>query len=279
MIAENLAEIIQRSQNHKTSFLYEAAVADGISILRNLDTCFTQNKNQKINAILNGASNYILTQLFQTQCNYDQALKQAQENGYTKIGYIIDVGGYDTKYKAVILAAHAFGILIHPDLVRNYGIQNISAKDIEFAKAHQLVIKLVLTIEKTASNCICITVMPEFLHENDELAKTGNRDNTIIVNNNDTSFLFKGTGFTTTATTIAIDLKASTKNYRYNYNIDKSLVLDTNFSLKLYINKNHLNQPVNGKILKETDDYLIINIDYNELLKIDTTKTFIAKIN
>ncbi len=281
MIAENLSEIIRWNKNHESSFLYEAAVAGSIPILRSLDNYFEHENNQKITGILNGSSNYILTQLFQSSCNYQQALEQAQAKGYAESNPISDVGGFDAKYKAVILAAHAFGFLIHPDLVNNYGIQNISDKDIAFAKANNLIIKQVVTIEKNNQAKIAVTVLPEFIDEREELAKTDNENNTIIVHNNDTDFLFKGAGAGSiaTATAITADLNAINRNYSYQYDINPQLALDTGFSIKLYINKQHLTQKLQGKIIEETNDYLIIETCYDELNRIDTHKNFIAKIN
>ena len=201
--------------------------------------------------------------------------------GYAESNPISDVGGFDAKYKAVILAAHAFGFLIHPDFVNNYGIQNISDKDIAFAKANNLIIKQVVTIEKNNQAKIAVTVLPEFIDEREELAKTDNENNTIIVHNNDTDFLFKGAGAGSiaTATAITADLNAINRNYSYQYDINPQLALDTGFSIKLYINKQHLTQKLQGKIIEETNDYLIIETCYDELNRIDTHKNFIAKIN
>lgn len=275
MIAENLSEIIRWNKNHESSFLYEAAVAGSVPILRSLDNYFEQENNQKITGILNGSSNYILTQLFQSNCTYQQALEQAQEKGYAETNPIADVGGFDAKYKAVILAAHAFGFLIHPDLVNNYGIQNISEQDIEFAKAHDLIIKQVVTIEKNSQDKILVTILPEFIDGCEELAKTDNENNSIIVHNNDTDFLFKGAGAGSiaTATAITADLNAANRNYSYHYDINPQLTLDTGFAIKLYINKQHLTQKPQGKILDETNDYLIIETCYDELSRMIPKKT------
>jgi len=221
-----------------------------------------------------------LSQLFQSDCSYQQALEQARERGYAESNPIADVGGFDAKYKAVILAAHGFGFLIHPDSINNYGIQHISDIDIEFAKANNLVIKQVVTIEKNSPDKIVITVLPEFVEQDEELAKTDNENNCIVVQNNETDFLFKGAGAGSiaTATAITADLNASKRNYRYQYSINNQLSLDTEFSIKVYINKLHFNDEIQGKIIEETNDYLIIETCYDELNRINTQKNFIAKI-
>lgn len=281
MIAENIAEIIQWNHNHERSFLYEAAVAGSIPIIRNLDEYFDQKNTQSIRAIVNGSSNYILTQIFKHHVSYEKALTHAQSLGYAETDPIADVGGFDAKYKAVILALHAFGLLVHPDHIQNYGIQNISSKDIEFAQSNNLCIKQVVCIKRTKSKNISITVMPEFVKMDDELAKTDDENNVIIVNNKQTDFLFKGAGAgsVATATAIIADIEATEKNYKYSYHIEEQLKLETNSPITLYVNTSHDTEALKGAVITETVDYKIIETQYNELLKIDLSKTFIAKIN
>jgi len=280
MIAENLAEIIEWNLNNKASFLYEAAVAGSIPIIRNLDLYFDIKHTQSIKAIVNGTSNYILTQMFKSNCQYGVALQQAQNLGIAETDPTADVGGFDAKYKAVILAAHAFGFLVNPKYVINLGIQNISNKDILFAKSRGLIIKQIADI-KITKNGIAVSVMPHFVKINSELAKTDNADNLIILNNNQTEFYFKGAGAggIATATAIISDLKASEKNYHYNYQINKSLILDNHFNLKIYINKQNYDGLIKGNILEQDNDYLILETSINNLLKSETDHLFIANID
>ncbi len=280
MVAENLAEIIQWNKLVTTSFLYEAAVAGSIPIIRNLDLYFQQSHNQCIKAIINGSSNYILTQMFQNNCSYEDALKKAQELGFAESDPLADVGGIDAKYKAVILAAHAFGLVVHPDEVINFGIQNITGDDIRYAQSQNSTIKQVATLTKTEKG-ISITIMPELVPLISELAKTDNENNLIILTNNNTEFQFKGAGAGSiaTATAITADLNAINDNYCYQYKITNGLNLDTDFRIKVYINKHYLTEKIQGRVIKETSDYLIIESNYAELNKLNSTQTFIAKIN
>lgn len=280
MVANNLAEIISWNQNNKSSVLYEAAVAGSIPIIRNLDTYLDYKYNDSISAIINGSSNYILTQMFINNRSYDDALKQAQDSGFAELDPIDDVGGYDSKYKSVILAAHGFGLLCHPDEVKNFGIQAIQISDIQFAQEHELTVKLVATIKRSEEKGINLTVMPHLVENNDELAKVDNENNLVIVNNNDTDFRFNGAGAGSIATGTAIlaDLKASQNNYRYQYHIDDKLNINNDFILKVYINKSHFNEKIDGNIITETNEYIIAEINYQNLLKLNLDDVFIAII-
>ena len=281
MIAENLEQIIDWSSNSQLSFLYEAAVAGSIPIIRNLDLYFENKDTQSVNGILNGTSNYILSQMFKDNCLYDDALGKAQDLGFAEKDPEGDVGGYDAKYKAVILALHAFGCLVKPDDVLNLGIQNISAKDIVFAQSRNLCIKQIASIEKTELG-LSISVLPHLISNNSELAKTDNEDNLIIVKNNNTDFNFKGAGAGSIATGTAIisDLKASKSNYQYNYHVNEELQLDNDKLIHLYISKNDSNQhlEIKGSIIEETKDYMIAVLKMSCLRDQNFEGLFIAQI-
>src|SRR5271170_5146341 len=83
--------------------------------------------------IFNGSSNYILSKGFIENLDYASALKQAQDLGFAETDPISDVGGFDAKYKLVIAAAHAYGVVVKPEEVFNLGIQTLSAYDIQYA--------------------------------------------------------------------------------------------------------------------------------------------------
>jgi homoserine O-acetyltransferase len=281
MIAENLDQIIKWNINSPLSFLYEAAVAGSIPIIRNLDLYFENKDTQSVKGIINGTSNYILSQMFKSNCPYSDALNKAQELGFAEKDPKSDVGGYDAKYKAVILALHAFGCLVEPDRVVNLGIQNISAKDIAFAQSRKLCIKQVANIETTELG-LSLSVLPHLIPINSELAKTDNEDNLIIVKNNNTNFYFKGAGAGSIATGTAIisDLKASKSSYKYNYQINDELYLDNEKLVHLYISKNDSskNLKIKGSIIEETKDYMIAVLKIGCLKEQDFDGLFIAQI-
>jgi homoserine O-acetyltransferase len=281
MIAENLDKIIKWNINSPFSFLYEAAVAGSIPIIRNLDLYFENRDTQSVKGIINGTSNYILSQMFKSNFLYSDALKKAQELGFAEKDPLADVGGYDAKYKAVILALHAFGCLVKPDKVVNLGIQNISAKDIAFAQSRNLSIKQIASIERSDLG-LSVSVLPHLIANDSELAKTDNEDNLIIVKNNNTDFTFKGAGAggIATGTAILSDLKASRDHYKYNYQINDTLHLDNEKLVHLYISKNDSTQhlKIKGSIIEETKDYVIAVTKISRLIEMDLEEVFIAQI-
>ena len=281
MVAKNLKEIIEWNSNSEATILYEAAVAGSIPIIRNLDTYFDHKSTDHIRAIVNGSSNYILTQMIKNNCSYDKALKQAQDSGFAELDPTDDVGGFDSKYKSVILAAHGFGLLCQPEDISNFGIQAIQAADVQFALENNLTIKLIANIKRSQGKAIQVTVMPQFIDNKQELAKVDNENNLVIVNNNQTDFLFNGAGAGSIATGTAIlaDLTASENHYKYQYQIDENLRLTNDFDLKVYINKQNFHSRIKGEIIEETSDYLIAELNYKELLSLKLDGVFVAEIS
>src|SRR6202012_2768829 len=131
MIATYLNELIELQNKYGTSLLYEGAVCGSIPIIRNLEEYYDNELLHSISGIFNGSSNYILSKGFIEGLDYNSALKQAQDLGFAETDPTSDVGGFDAKYKLVIAAAHAYGIVVQPDEVLNIGIQNLSASDIQ----------------------------------------------------------------------------------------------------------------------------------------------------
>jgi homoserine dehydrogenase len=277
MIAHNLAEIIGWNKGGRQSILYEAAVAGSIPIIRNLDLYFEQSQNQSIKAIINGSSNYILTQMFLGNKSYDEALSEAQSKGFAETDPLADVGGNDAKYKAVILAVHAFGLVVHPDEVHNFGMQKIKQADVQWAKANNCTIKQVVSI-KRKSQGLSIVIIPQLVKLDSELAKTTDENNIIILENNDTSFTFKGAGAGSIATGTAVlaDLKASQDNYCYTYKIDNQLRLENDIKVKFWIKNQDYSVSMGGYLL-QNETHCLIECYYNQLQTLTQKNIFVMR--
>lgn len=115
MIACHLEELAAIQQEHGTSLLYEGAVCGSIPIIRNLEEYYDNELLHSVSGIFNGSSNYILSKIFNENQSYEGALKKAQELGFAETDPILDVGGYDPKYKLAIVASHAYGIYVDPE--------------------------------------------------------------------------------------------------------------------------------------------------------------------
>lgn len=194
MIAYHIEELLELEQKNGGNFLYEAAVAGSIPILKLINEHYAFDEITKIRGVINGTSNYILTQIFEQGIDYQQALSQAQASGFAEADPTDDVGGFDALYKLLLLSAHAFGKFIHPEKALNIGIENISPQDISFAKNNQLKIKLVAQAIKH-NNKLTLSVLPTFVDVNDDLFHVNNEYNAIeVVSNNIGTQFFKGKG-------------------------------------------------------------------------------------
>ncbi|WP_443947489.1 homoserine dehydrogenase [Pedobacter sp. AW1-32] len=220
MIATHLKELVELQQQHGTSLLYEGAVCGSIPIIRNLEEYYDNELFHALSGIFNGSSNYILSKIFNENQNYDAALKEAQDLGFAETDPILDVGGYDPKYKLAIATAHAYGLFVNPDAILNIGIQNLSQHDIRYAKEKNFKIKLVPTARKVDTKQIVTYVLPKFVTKDDFLYNVENEYNAVTVQAAfaDKQFFFgKGAGGHPTGAAVLSDIAALRYDYRYEY--------------------------------------------------------------
>jgi homoserine dehydrogenase len=241
MIAHHLEELVELEQQFGGKFLYEGAVAGSIPIIKIINEHYAFDEITEIRGILNGTSNYILTQLFEKEIGFEEALQHAQEAGFAEADPTADVGGFDALYKLLILTAHAFGKFILPEKALNIGINNIKKSDLTFAKANNLKIKLVASA-KSHNNKLTLSVLPTFVDESDELFHVKNEFNGIeVVSNNIGSQFYKrkGAGKLPTGHVVFTDYK-SIENSQYTYqNIPsgKKIKYETRDSIWVYSDK------------------------------------------
>ncbi len=152
------------------AFEYEASVAGGIPIINALRDGLSANHIESIKGIMNGTSNYMLTEMIQNGVNYDDVLKRAQELGYAEADPTFDVGGYDAAHKLLILASIAYGIDAKPEDILIEGIENVSKEDVEFANEFGYAIKL-LGIAKKDANMVELRVHASMISKNEMIAK------------------------------------------------------------------------------------------------------------
>jgi homoserine dehydrogenase len=220
MVAHHLQELVALQQQHKVSLLYEASSCASIPIIRSLEEYYDNDLLFSVSGIFNGTTNYILTKTIQENLSYDAALKKAQELGFAESDPTNDVEGFDAKFKAVILAAHAFGLFVKPDEVLNFGITSVSPLDVRYAKEKGLKIKLVPTIKKHIDGSVSIFVMPQFVSEKSYLYNVENEYNGVIVEAafSDKQFLWgKGAGGHPTGSAVLSDISALSYGYKYEY--------------------------------------------------------------
>ena len=245
MIAEHLDELVNLQEKYNTSLLYEGAVCGSIPIIRNLEEYYDNELLHSISGIFNGSSNFILSKIANEGLEYSHALKQAQDLGFAEKDPILDVGGYDPKYKLVIAAAHAYGIFVKPEQILNIGIQNFSSSDLHFAQEHHLKIKLVPTAKKLNDKEISLYVIPKLIPKTDFLYNVENEYNAVSVKAafaDQQLFYGKGAGGHPTGSAVLSDVAALRYDYRYEYkkyHHDKKLKLQNDHIIPIYIRYNH----------------------------------------
>lgn len=238
LIAEHLDELLALTKANNVSFLYEAAVAGAIPVLRNLEEYYNNDLLNSVEGIVNGTTNYILTQLA-AGGTYQDALKKAQELGFAELNPTLDVDGFDAKYKLVILLKHAFGLSVQPEKILQVGIRNIKAQDAAFAKEKGLKIKLLARAQRLEDGVLGY-VAPHFVSENHLLYNVSNEFNGIVVEGafaDRQLFYGKGAGSYPTASAVLSDISAIKYDYKYEYkkSEDAAIQLSKKFLIKTYI--------------------------------------------
>ncbi len=219
MLAEHLEEIYNLQRLHGKPVLYEGSVCGSIPILRNLEEYYDNDLIQRIEGIFNGSTNYILTKVFEEKKTYASALKQAQDLGFAESDPMLDVKGYDAKYKLVIAITHAFGVFVKPDDVINIGIDKISDLDLKFARENGFTIKLIARAFKKG-NKIYGFVAPQFIEASNAFASVRNEYNAVQVEGafaEKQIFIGKGAGSYPTGSAVLSDVSALTYDYSYEY--------------------------------------------------------------
>ena len=230
MVARHLPELVQLQQQYGGALLYEAAVCGSIPIIRTLESYFGSEPLQSVGGILNGSSNYVLSRMGEEGSDYNAALAEAQALGFAETDPTLDMGAFDPGSKAVILAAHAYGLLLHPDQVLNLGIENITVQDIQLAAAGGQKIKVVASLQRLADSRVTVLVTPQFVGIESPLHSVEREFNGVAIQAAfaDAQFLRgRGAGGHPTGSAVLADLAALRRGYRYAYHKHFSPTLPT----------------------------------------------------
>lgn len=215
LVALHGKELVTLAKANKCDFLYEAAVAGGVPILRAITESFASDNIQKVMGIVNGTTNFMMTKMDKEGYSYDEALALAQELGFAEKNPTSDVDGLDAARKMVILARLAFGTNdVTLDDVAVTGIRNVSINDIKLANRLGYKIKLIGTAEKI-DDSVNVEVGPVFVPESHPLASVNNEMNAVFVAGEalgETMFYGAGAGELPTATAVVSDVMNIAKN-------------------------------------------------------------------
>ncbi|MBI5310190.1 MAG: homoserine dehydrogenase [Actinobacteria bacterium] len=173
-------ELYASANGSGAQLMFEAAVAGVIPAIRVIEESLAGAHVERVHGIVNGTTNYILTEMARNGLSYDDALRQAQDLGYAEADPTADVGGGDAAAKMAILARLAFGVSVTLEQVAYEGIESLTADDISYAKEFDLVLKLVGTAERINGG-VSVRVFPAFLYPSHPLASVHGSFNAVTV--------------------------------------------------------------------------------------------------
>ena len=209
LVAEKGLELLDIAREKGVYFLFEASVGGGIPLIRPLTNCLSANRIDQIFGIVNGTTNYILTQMIECGQDFDSALKEAQRLGYAEADPTADVDGIDAQRKLCILADLCFGSNVPPERVRAEGIRGVTRADTAFADKLGYAVKLLAYAKRVEGDRFTAFVAPQLVKKESLLAGVGGVMNAVAVRGNavgECLFYGAGAGRMPTASAIVADL-------------------------------------------------------------------------
>ena len=218
LIAMHGEELVKLAKKNNVILAYEASVAGGIPIIKAVREGLAANKIEWIAGIVNGTTNYILSEMKENNLSFNVALKQAQELGFAEADPTFDIEGIDAAHKITILASLAFGIPINFDAAYIEGITQLTQKDITYAEELGYRIKL-LAITKLVSDGVELRVHPTLIPEKRLVANVNGPMNAVLVKGNmvgPTLYYGAGAGAEATASAVVADIIDITRGSNLN---------------------------------------------------------------
>lgn len=230
LLAEEGLALFQKAERKKRILRYEASVAGAIPIVQALRESLTGNRIESLMGILNGTSNYILSEMTSNGLDFDVALKQAQELGYAEADPTLDIDGHDAAHKLILLIRLAYGVNYPYTALSVRGIRGLSSLDIRLAREFGYRIKLIGQVREVrcpeGRDCaddgsirLEAGVFPALVHHSFLLARVGGVYNAARVEANAAGALFfhgRGAGDLPTAGAVLADLMAVAREERPN---------------------------------------------------------------
>ena len=208
LLAQHGTELFNAARKQGRTIAFEAAVCGGIPILNALATALQANTLQSINAIVNGTSNYILSQMESGKVSYQDAVVQAQKLGYAEANPAMDVDGTDAVQKLTILAQLGFGAVIDWKTVSRIGIESVDALDFRYAKELGYRIKL-LAVAAQSEEGLELHVSPTLVKVDNPISRVKDAFNAVRIVGDSVGPVFfhgQGAGQLPTASAVVGDL-------------------------------------------------------------------------
>lgn len=181
LMAERGHELIARARDEGVDLYYEAAVGGGIPVIRTLREALASDSVSRIAGILNGTSNYMLSQMTSQGLDFEQALSQAQQAGYAEADPTLDVGGGDAAHKLALLTTLAFGARVQTSAITTEGITDVGAIDIRFAERFGFIFKPLAIAESQPDGTLQLRVHPALVPASSLIAHVTDALNTVHI--------------------------------------------------------------------------------------------------
>lgn len=221
LVAKHGADLLKIAKDKNVNFLFEASVGGGIPILRPLHSSLTGDVIEEITGILNGTTNYMMTKMFYEGADYDEVLKEAQDNGFAERNPEADVEGYDACRKIAILSSIISGKQVDFEDIYCEGITKITVEDMKYAKAMGMTIKLLATCKRDGEKLNAM-VAPCLLRAEHPLFAINGVFNSIFIHGNmlgDAMFYGSGAGKLPTASAVVGDIVEEARNLDRNLGV------------------------------------------------------------
>ena len=225
LVAEKGAELLALAEKKNVNFMFEASVGGGIPIIRSLKSCLTADEIVEITGIVNGTTNYMMTEMTEKGSDFDDVLKDAQAKGYAEKDPTADIEGYDAGRKIAILTSLVCEQQVDFEDIHTEGISHITATDIKYAKAMGRAIKLLATSKKV-ENGYTAMVAPFLLSKEHPLFSVNGVFNAIFVKGNvlgDAMFYGSGAGKLPTASAVVADVVEIARHKDLNIPVEWNL--------------------------------------------------------
>lgn len=224
LVIKHGAELIALAKENNLNFMFEASVGGGIPIIRPLISCLTAEVVEEITGILNGTTNYMMYEMTEKGCEFDEVLKEAQAKGYAEADPTADIEGHDACRKIAILTSMICGKQVDFEQIHCEGITKISATDIRYAKAMGRKIKL-LASSWLKDGKYTAMVSPVMVAAEHPLYNVDDVFNAVFVHGNmldDAMFYGRGAGALPTASAVVADIVDIVKNADRHISIEWS---------------------------------------------------------
>ena len=214
LVATHGCELLELAGAKGVNYLFEASVGGGIPVIRPIAQCMAANNINEIYGILNGTTNYILSEMVKNGAALSDALSDAQKKGYAEADPTADIKGHDACRKVSILASLAYGRHVYPEQIPTEGIESVTAEDIRFASALGYKIKL-LGRMRAVGDKVAAYVAPHLIGNDSLLAGVDGVMNGVVIRGNvvgDILFYGAGAGKMPTASAVAADVVDAVKH-------------------------------------------------------------------